>query len=852
MTRNLLLSLSLLSAGICLAAPLSPEEALNRLNSNGLTPATRGVVSMNPALTLKTQIGEPTLYVFDTKDLPGFMIVSADDAVTPLLGYSEYNNFDPQNVSPAMQSWLDQYSRQIEYVRQLPEMGINPGSSPALPNWAAIEPMLKTQWNQSAPYNDQCPVYQNQHCYTGCVATSMSQVMNYFKYPSKGQGKISYNCSSIGKTLSLDFSTLTFDWDNMLPSYNGTYNDAQKNAVSTLMKATGYSVRMSYSLDTSGAVSGLINGALVNYFGYDDQAYYAVRDLYQYTEWATLIYNNLKNIGPVIYDGNSVSSGGHSFVCDGYRGNGYFHFNWGWGGSGDGYFLLDALNPSSIGIGGGGGGFNFDQDVVLNIQPSKSSGKPTQNIVMTYGSVEGYFNDNSLLTINLTGSSMLGWSYKGLNSIVIDLGAIFEPVGNTSAPKLYEKSTNSYNKNQELDPMGYMPIEGYDYYGKVVSLRPTFKMESVALEKGVKYKVINAYLPKNTDTWIPVEAAVGSYNYFYITKTGNGNSPSDYTIENFSPMQFNCSELSFQNTLYNGIAAEVSASLTNPNNVELSRGVCLVLYDETGVLRYVGDSFVLTLSPGQSFTQNWTTVLTPQTTSTVSRAIELYAGLYDPETDTEYYRSSKPVMMEPNPGRPTYSTTLSIENAEVVNKIYQVKNSSDFDATFSIDVSKNIFSYPVMIWIANMDNRVYYKLLSYPLDAMVVNAGETNEVTINMSYPDAVVGQTYYIVSLISNNFDNAIPFVALSNGSEAGIESLVVSSDEPVIFYDNTIGKAYVKANGINSIDVYSLNGMSLSPQVSYEGDNATVDLSSLGKGIVMLTVVDAQGQRKTVKLAL
>ncbi len=58
---------------------------------------------------------------------------------------------------------------------------------------------------------------------------------------------------------------------------------------------------------------------------------------------------------PILYGGQSTSVG-HEFVCDGYDGNGYFHFNWGWGGMSDGYFILDALNPNSVGTGGGAGG----------------------------------------------------------------------------------------------------------------------------------------------------------------------------------------------------------------------------------------------------------------------------------------------------------------------------------------------------------------------------------------------------------------------------------------------------------------------------------------------------------------
>ena len=37
--------------------------------------------------------------------------------------------------------------------------------------------------------------------------------MNYFEYPQKGTGQVSYLWN--GQPMSLDFSSLQFDWQNM-------------------------------------------------------------------------------------------------------------------------------------------------------------------------------------------------------------------------------------------------------------------------------------------------------------------------------------------------------------------------------------------------------------------------------------------------------------------------------------------------------------------------------------------------------------------------------------------------------------------------------------------------------------
>ena len=154
MTRNFILSLSLFTVGVSVAAPLTPEEALHRLDNKAPVLNTRSAEAVKPDMVVKTESGEPSLYVFNNQNSKGFILVSADDAVTPLLGYSDTNSFDADNMSPAMKNWLEQYNAQIEYIRNNPQMGFTQEPTISLPTWDAISPMIKTKWNQSAPYND--------------------------------------------------------------------------------------------------------------------------------------------------------------------------------------------------------------------------------------------------------------------------------------------------------------------------------------------------------------------------------------------------------------------------------------------------------------------------------------------------------------------------------------------------------------------------------------------------------------------------------------------------------------------------------------------------------------------------
>lgn len=362
----------------CVAAPLSPQEALQRVaqSKSGSERALGSSGTPQLVMTGKAKDGALAYYVFT--DASKTLFLSADDVAIPLLGYSDKGNFDPATMSPELKWWLETYAEEIEYAVKNNKYVL--GSSDSADkqvhvNGGAIAPLLSTTWDQGTPYNNYCPVKSGERTVTGCVATSMSQVMNYYKWPETQVASISYEWN--GQTLTSPATVI--DWSNMRNSYQYNYTDAQAQAVARLMQLAGYSVKMQYDIAAnggSGAFSVDVRGALVEKFGYDIGTDYILRDYYSTDEWAQKIYDNLANIGPVIYNGRGTN-GGHSFVCDGYDGNGKFHMNWGWSGVSDGYFVLSALNPSALGTGGGSGGFNIGQGAVIGIRkPQQGSVAP--------------------------------------------------------------------------------------------------------------------------------------------------------------------------------------------------------------------------------------------------------------------------------------------------------------------------------------------------------------------------------------------------------------------------------------------------------------------------------------------
>jgi PKD repeat protein len=220
-------------------------------------------------------------------------------------------------------------------------------------------PLTQTTWDQSPFVNALCP----SGSVTGCVATAMAQIMKYWNFPPNGTGSHSYNEQTYG-TQYVDFAATTYNWPAMVTAVAGPCPD-----IATLMYSCGVSVDMSYSPSGSGAYvisaqSPVINCAeyaFKTYFGYDPNTVLGIEyGNYTYQAFITILKNELDNSRPMQYAG--YGQGGHTWVCDGYDVNDFFHMNWGWGGMYNSFFDLNALNPGSS-------TFNSNQQVIIGIQP---------------------------------------------------------------------------------------------------------------------------------------------------------------------------------------------------------------------------------------------------------------------------------------------------------------------------------------------------------------------------------------------------------------------------------------------------------------------------------------------------
>jgi hypothetical protein len=301
----------------------------------------------------------PSYYVFNAEANGGFAVIAANDQMPEVLGYAEQGHLDPATAPDNVKWLLDYYASIAQSLKNAPvrseraarTRNINTDARPEL------TPLMSTQWNQNGIYQDQCPVINGNKTYTGCVATAMAQVVNYFQWPLNSvRETVGYTSNKDDAEKKIDLPSLParkFNWFNMADG-----------DIAWLMRYCGQSVLMDYKTDESTSSPSSIPGALISVFNFSKGVDLVDRKEFTDEEWEQALYHEIELGRPVIYSGFKNKKG-HTFVLHGYK-NGQFYINWGWGGVFDGYFALTSLTP-------GDNDFTEDQNAVVGIQPASNN-----------------------------------------------------------------------------------------------------------------------------------------------------------------------------------------------------------------------------------------------------------------------------------------------------------------------------------------------------------------------------------------------------------------------------------------------------------------------------------------------
>ncbi len=418
--KKIYLGLSVLLVSMTLFAERVSVEDAAVVANNFMNPAATTAAKKAPkpmVLKKAASATENQYYVYENASGEGWVMVAANDIAHPILAYSPTGHFHTDNQPSNIKGWLKGYDRQILLAEQ---NGLEASAS-IQAEWAqlrkgtkqttatpVVAPLIKTGWDQDAPFWNLCPKKNGKQCYVGCVATAMAQVMNYHQWPIQGTGMHSIRVNY--KKYVANFGETTYDWTHMKNVYKkGSYTDEEATAVATLMYHCGVACDMkygtaeeggsgAYTIDDNGYFSSQgtmsTETALSQFFGYDASTLvgherdglewegyeeYSMRS-WTREEWIAMLKVELDAARPIMYAGygqddpdDEKTLYGHSFVCDGYDSGNYFHFNFGWTNWCDGYYDLDALETSDPGSGGGNGCYSMWQNALVGIKPLKNN-----------------------------------------------------------------------------------------------------------------------------------------------------------------------------------------------------------------------------------------------------------------------------------------------------------------------------------------------------------------------------------------------------------------------------------------------------------------------------------------------
>ncbi len=824
--RKSLLTISLvaLMCGPVTARTLSPSEALARALGNGnQAGAFRAPTRTAPVMTVGSE-SAPALYVFD-QDKAGYLIVSADDVAAPVLGYSDSGTIDPDNLPDNLRWWLSQYKAQIEAATQGDAAAYSPVSRATR---EPIAPLLKTTWDQGAPYNNMCPPLNGRQTVTGCVATAMAQVMYYHKWPASFNALFNYTWTAGNTNLSWSQRNQVLDWANMLPTYhNVEYTSGEGNAVATLMKACGYAVNMNYNVPSaggSGAQSTLIPRVLANLFKYDKGAYNAYRPFYSLEEWENLIYDNLKTCGPVIYSGNN-NNGGHCFVCDGYSENGYFHFNWGWSGVSDGYYLLSALSPELQGIGGSTSGFNDNQEVGLGIKPANGFSS-MKKIILCYGDLSADVAANGTLTLN---------------------GPFFNLSNGSISGKIGIRFVKDNGSSQDILVDQNYDIQSQSGYSSV-------SFNSSSLPSG-SWKLYPIFRYSSGETVI-IPCHADQAGYLDYTRSGN-----TITVTVPEIGRYNITDMKMATPIYKGSKFLVTGKATWSGSNSVQKPVYGVLMSGTSASTIVGIGATMPMEFQPDGTpvefdyvsSDWYKITEVDGRPTMEAvdpapgdyyfAMAVEKGYYD----NVYSLISTPVRVkiQPTPLETKISVAaLTIKDAKAVNP-------NNFQAAVAVSCESGYFFDNLIVAIFDSDTRLFVEELytdTKPIEAhsraTLTAKGILSDVTPGKQYLAAV----FRIIGTQSTQICNPVSFTVADISAIGDVISdaraHTVASPNPASDYTVVTAPAEIVR-----VDIASLSGSLVTAPAVIDGASARIDVSSLPAGLYIARVTTATGI-ETVKI--
>ena len=429
-------------------------------------------------------------------------VVAVPLSEAKVMGYTDTPIPADVPIPSNMQYWLECVEQGAAYVAEHPETQLGSNSAQRATS-NVIRPLLgRIEWDQADPYNRLCPSGTP----VGCVATAMAQVMLYWKHPNQGSG--SHTWTWEGTTHTVNYDSVTYNWDLMLPKYGRAAHATpeQEAEAAKLSYHCGVSIDMMWQSGGSGTYTEHIPKALRDHFDYNERAATVYRESYSFDDWNELLISELEAGRPIIFSASSDEAG-HAFVIDGIDKDGLFHVNWGWDGWYNGYFDISILNPYGAGIGATETevGFCMGQNAVIQVCPDKGVGRLISQ-VKSSGAwlnsnenayvLSAYFENTSYDTLRgVSGVEVLNDLGQHVRYEMGDTITIY-PYGTWDRRhnRYYYAWTNTYGYAQGLADGNYSAQLCFEQFGAdtVICEVPTHYYYTPKIEFSVKDELITA------------------------------------------------------------------------------------------------------------------------------------------------------------------------------------------------------------------------------------------------------------------------------------------------------------------------------------------------------------------------
>ena len=479
-------------------------------------------------------------YIFNSDK--SYVVVAGDDQAPEILMYGEEGCIDLNNIPPAMQWLLNKYKYQIDGLKA----GTMKASEPLRASTTPVAPLVKANWDQSAPYNNQCPTSGGSHAVTGCPATSLAMCYYKWKWPKTYPAVASISSSNGIAAPALPERAA--DWDNIIDEYTGPTNysstSAQKDAVAWLMRYAGQAIPdYSYGTSASGANDPEIYQGVLN-MGYTDAQYLLLTELqgggwsgysngpqhYTDAQWNEFMLNELYKGNPIeylAYDYSWYQLSGHAFNVFGCDANGKYYVNWGWSGDSNGYCTLHNFTTSTGATGQSGSYvFNYGEAMIIGIAPPG----PMLEASVTDLNMTCNTNETTTATFTVTGDRLT-------NNVTItktDANNVFSvsPTNVTIAEAEAGKTvTVTFNPTVHGEFNGKLTIKSTDAEDVVVNLKgvATLKKEAITLQEASDVTETSFKA-----TWTDPTPAANVASYTLEVKEYDPNAATLLLVENFN------------------------------------------------------------------------------------------------------------------------------------------------------------------------------------------------------------------------------------------------------------------------------------------------------------------------------